>query len=95
VLPIGGVKEKLLAAHRHDISTVLLPRDNEKDMDDIPGYARDTLTIKFVETMDEVLQHALERVPEPLPVRLSETGEVAEDYGAMESGQGDQDSITN
>jgi ATP-dependent Lon protease len=95
VLPIGGVKEKLLAAHRHDISTVLLPRDNEKDMDDIPDYARDTLTIKFVETMDEVLAHALERLPEPLPVRLSETGEVAEDFGAMESGQGDQDSITN
>ncbi|HSC78339.1 MAG TPA: endopeptidase La [Candidatus Acidoferrales bacterium] len=95
VLPIGGVKEKLLAAHRHDISTVLLPRDNEKDMDDIPDYARDTLTIKFVETMDEVLAHALERLPEPLPVRLTETGEVAEDFGAMESGQGDQDSITN
>ncbi len=95
VLPIGGVKEKLLAAHRHDISTVLLPRDNEKDMDDIPDYARETLTIKFVETMDEVLQHALERLPEPLPVRLSETGDVAEDYPAMESGQGDQDSITN
>ncbi len=95
VLPIGGVKEKLLAAHRHDISTVLLPRDNEKDMDDIPDYARDTLTIKFVETMDEVLKHALERLPEPLPVRLSEPGEVAEDFGSMESGQGDQDSITN
>ncbi|HXE75518.1 MAG TPA: endopeptidase La [Candidatus Xenobia bacterium] len=90
VLPIGGVKEKLLAAHRHDISTVLLPRDNEKDMDDIPDYARDTLTIKFVENMDEVLQHALERMPEPLPVHLSGAGEVARDYT-----QADQDSVTN
>ncbi len=97
VLPIGGVKEKLLAAHRHDISTVLLPRDNEKDMDDIPDYARDTLTIKFVETMDEVLQHALERMPEKLPVRLGETGEGAPEFGQtpMESGQTDQDSVTN
>ncbi len=91
VLPIGGVKEKLLAAHRHMISTVLLPRDNEKDMDDIPDYARDTMTIKFVETMDEVLRLALERMPEQLPVPLAGTEEpVRPDYRAT-----DQDSVTN
>ncbi len=91
VLPIGGVKEKLLAAHRHMITTVLLPRDNEKDMDDIPDYARDTMTIKFVETMDEVLRLALERMPEQLPVPLAGTEEpVRPDYRAT-----DQDSVTN
>jgi len=91
VLPIGGVKEKLLAAHRHMIPTVLLPRDNEKDMDDIPDYARDTMTIKFVETMDEVLRFALERMPEELPVPLAGTEEpVRPDYRAT-----DQDSVTN
>ena len=91
VLPIGGVKEKLLAAHRHMILTVLLPRDNEKDLDDIPDYARDTMTIKFVETMDEVLRYALERTPEPLPVPLAGTEEpVRPDYRAT-----DQDSVTN
>ncbi|MGH9813229.1 MAG: endopeptidase La, partial [Candidatus Acidiferrales bacterium] len=91
VLPIGGVKEKLLAAHRHMILTVLLPRDNEKDLDDIPDYARDTMTIKFVETMDEVLRYALERMPEELPVPLAGTEEpVRPDYRAT-----DQDSVTN
>ncbi len=66
VLPIGGVKEKLLAAHRMGLRTVLLPKDNEKDLADIPQEILSSLTIHFVETMDEVLQVALERPIVPL-----------------------------
>jgi ATP-dependent Lon protease len=66
VLPIGGVKEKLLAAHRAGNRTVILSRDNEKDMSDIPANVQQELTIKFVETMDEVLDVALEREIEAL-----------------------------
>src|SRR4030081_3437109 len=66
VLPIGGVKEKLLAAHRMGLRTVLLPKDNEKDLAEIPLEILSNLTIRFVETMDEVLQLALERVIVPL-----------------------------
>ena len=65
VLPIGGVKEKLLAAHRLGLHTVILPKDNEKDMADIPPEIQAQLSIHFVESMDEVLQFALEN---PLPV---------------------------
>src|SRR6266853_1852234 len=66
VLPIGGVKEKLLAAHRMGLRTVLLPKDNEKDLADIPQEILASLTVHFVETMDEVLQVALERPIVPL-----------------------------
>jgi ATP-dependent Lon protease len=66
VLPIGGVKEKLLAAHRMGLRTVVLPKDNEKDLADIPQEILSSLTIHFVETMDEVLQIALERPVAPL-----------------------------
>jgi len=65
VLPIGGVKEKVLAAHRLGIRTVLLPKDNEKDLADIPTDIQSTLVIQFVETMDEVLGLALERPLQP------------------------------
>jgi ATP-dependent Lon protease len=61
VLPIGGVKEKLLAAHRTGIFTVVLPRDNEKDLADVAPEIQAVMTIKFVDTMDDVLRLALER----------------------------------
>jgi len=61
VLPIGGVKEKLLAAHRAGNQIVILPRDNEKDLADIPANIQQELTIRFVETMDDVLDLALEQ----------------------------------
>ena len=66
VLPIGGVKEKLLAAHRMGLRTVLLPKDNEKDLADIPQEILASLTVHFVDSMDEVLQIALERLIVPL-----------------------------
>ena len=66
VLPIGGVKEKLLAAHRMGLRTIILPKDNEKDLADIPQEILSGLKIHFAETMDEVLQIALERPIVPL-----------------------------
>ncbi|MGH9352143.1 MAG: endopeptidase La, partial [Terriglobia bacterium] len=61
VLPIGGVKEKLMAAHRAGCQTVLLPRDNEKDLAEVPESIQQEMTIRFVDTMDEVLDLAFER----------------------------------
>ncbi len=61
VLPIGGLKEKLLAAHRHGIFEAILPRDNEKDLPDIPEIIRKDMKLRFVDSMDEVLKIALER----------------------------------
>lgn len=60
VLPIGGVKEKLLAAHRFGLKTIILSKENEKDLVDIPDEVRDDLTIHAVEYIDEVLGLALE-----------------------------------
>ncbi len=68
VLPIGGMKEKLLAAHRHAIHEVILPKDNEKDVPDIPENIRADMKLHFVEHMDEVLMVALERPIEGLSV---------------------------
>jgi len=59
VLPVGGVKEKVLAAHRAGIKTVILPKWNEKDLEDVPEEVREAITFHFVETMDEVLRIAL------------------------------------
>jgi ATP-dependent Lon protease len=67
VLPIGGVKEKVLAAHRAGIKSIILPKDNEKDLADIPKNVLDTLNVYLVQTMDEVLKIAL---AEPLAGRL-------------------------
>ncbi len=60
VLPIGGVKEKLLAAHRFGLKTIIMSKDNEKDLADIPEEIREDLTIHTVDTIDEVLKYALE-----------------------------------
>jgi ATP-dependent Lon protease len=61
VLPIGGLKEKLLAAHRQGILEAILPRDNEKDLPDIPEIIHKEMKLRFVDSMDEVLKIALER----------------------------------
>ncbi|VTX71245.1 endopeptidase La [uncultured Aggregatibacter sp.] len=63
VLPIGGLKEKLLAAHRGGIKTVIIPKDNVKDLEEIPENAKRDLNIHAVETIDEVLTIALENPP--------------------------------
>jgi ATP-dependent Lon protease len=65
VLPIGGLKEKLLAAHRGGISTVLIPHENEKDLAEIPKNIKDKLTIVPVKWIDQVLEHALQHMPLP------------------------------
>jgi len=73
ILPIGGVKEKLLAAHRFGIDTIILPKDNEKDLAEVPENLRNAMKLHFVETMDNVLAIALES---PLP-QISDPGEQA------------------
>ncbi len=65
VLPIGGLKEKLLAAHRGGIGTVLIPEENEKDLAEIPKNIKDKLTIVAVKWIDQVLEHALQHLPLP------------------------------
>ena len=67
VLAIGGLKEKLLAAHRGGIKTVIIPEENLRDLKDIPENIRQDLQIKAVKWIDEVLQIALQYAPEPLP----------------------------
>ncbi|MFA6697392.1 MAG: endopeptidase La [Eubacteriales bacterium] len=59
VLPVGGIKEKILAAHRAGITNILIPKENERDLIDIPDNIKRNLTIRAVETMDEVLEYAL------------------------------------
>jgi ATP-dependent Lon protease len=69
VLPIGGLKEKLMAAHRHGIFEAIVPRENEKDLPDIPDAIKQTMRLNFVDSMDQVLKIALETeiVALPLP----------------------------
>jgi ATP-dependent Lon protease len=76
VLPIGGLKEKLLAAHRHGVNEAIMPADNQKDLPDIPEHIRAAMKLHFVENMDEVLKIALVSEPQPLatppPVRMDQ-----------------------
>src|SRR5258707_11742706 len=82
VLPIGGLKEKLLAALRGGLKTVLIPRDNEKDLAEIPDNVKKGLTIVPVATVDEWLKHALTKPP--VPIEWSETAEPALPAGKTE-----------
>jgi ATP-dependent Lon protease len=84
VLPIGGLKEKLLAAHRGGIKTVLIPSANEKDLVDIPANIKKDLEIHPVKWIDQVLDLALESAPQPLSVKAPEVEIVASDDGNSE-----------
>jgi ATP-dependent Lon protease len=66
VIPIGGVKEKVLAAHRGGIRHIILPEENRKDLPEISEEVRKELDLHFVESMDDVLGFALERLPAPM-----------------------------
>jgi ATP-dependent Lon protease len=66
VLPIGGLKEKLLAAHRGGINTVIIPQENERDLKEIPDNIKAELVIKPVKWIDDVLEIALQHMPQPL-----------------------------
>jgi ATP-dependent Lon protease len=74
VLPIGGLKEKLLAAGRGGIKTVLIPEENVKDLAEIPDEIKNRITLKPVRWIDQVLAEALERVPVPLPPKTTAGG---------------------
>jgi len=84
VLPIGGVKEKLLAAHRIGVSIVILPRENEKDLADVPKNVMETLQVELVDHIDEVLKIAL-LPPEPSPTRVGDE-EPGEGLGRVPDG---------
>tara|TARA_B110000196_G_scaffold316266_1_gene327326 strand:- start:32 stop:1858 length:1827 start_codon:yes stop_codon:yes gene_type:complete len=75
VLPIGGLKEKLLAAHRGGIKEVLIPEENKRDLKEIPDNIKSDLDIKPVKWIDEVLEIALQRMPEPLDEEVKKDGE--------------------
>jgi ATP-dependent Lon protease len=83
VFPIGGVKEKLLAAHRIGITTIILPRENEKDLADIPTNVLGALTVELVEHVDEAFKIAL--VPPAAPAQ-QETVEPAPELGDVRDG---------
>ena len=84
VLPIGGLKEKLMAAHRHGIPEAIVPRENEKDLPDIPDAIKKTMKLHFVDSMDEVLKFALEReiVALPLPAAAGVEAQPSEETRA-------------
>jgi ATP-dependent Lon protease len=65
VLPVGGIKEKVLAAHRAGLKTVILPRDNKADLDDLPEEVHNSINFILVDTVDEVITNALEEIKQP------------------------------
>ena len=88
VLPIGGLKEKMLAAMRGGLTTVLIPKDNEKDLDDIPDNVKKDVAVVSVESMDDILKHALTK--SPVPVEWTAEDEAALDK-AVGSGEEEGD----
>jgi ATP-dependent Lon protease len=78
VLPIGGVKEKVLGAHRAGITTIILPKDNEADLEDIPDEVRSAMTFHCVETLDELFEIALEPATRPVSTPKTEMEEAEE-----------------
>ncbi len=89
VLPIGGLKEKLLAAHRAGLFEVILPRDNEKDIAEVPENLRTAMKLHFVDTMDQVLQIALESPLSELHEDVMHADVTAQTIAPLTSGAGD------
>ncbi len=89
VLPIGGLKEKLLAAHRGGITKVLIPQENEKDLAEIPKNIKDKLDIVPVKWIDAVFEHALSHLPLP----EAKSGETESDAKAVEKEQKSEDAV--
>jgi ATP-dependent Lon protease len=85
VLPVGGIKEKVLAAHRYGLETIVLPKRNEADLEDIPDEIREAIKFVFVETVDEVLDTALE--PAPKVKRKSKKTRAKDEPQSPESGE--------
>jgi ATP-dependent Lon protease len=82
VLAIGGLKEKLLAAHRGEIKIVLIPDENVKDLAEIPDNVKSQLEILPVKWIDQVLEHSLERMPEPRTDGVTALPAVSDDKAA-------------
>ena len=61
VLPIGGLREKSIAAHRSGLKTILIPKDNVKDLEDVPLSVKNSLNIIPVDTIDDVIKHAIKK----------------------------------
>ncbi|MHB0987735.1 MAG: endopeptidase La [Bellilinea sp.] len=78
VLPVGGIKEKILAAHRAGLKTIILPRENEPDLEELPEEVHQAINFILVDTMDEVLSQALEPIPQPDPVKTSDATQSSE-----------------
>jgi ATP-dependent Lon protease len=91
VLPIGGLKEKLLAARRGGIKTVIIPKENERDLKEVPDNIKEHLTIRAVKWIDEVLAMALESMPEPLTDEEYNAGSV----GTGQDGEPDEKNRIN
>lgn len=64
-MPVGGIKEKVMAAHRNNIRHVLLPKKNEQDFEDVPEDVRREIKVSFIENVTEALDYALEKKPDP------------------------------
>ena len=95
VLPIGGLKEKLLAAQRGGLTTVLIPKDNEKDLADIPDNVKSSLKIIPVAMVDEALSVALVR--EPIPLAMAGMADISAESGATlpDSGENSSDIVAH
>jgi ATP-dependent Lon protease len=87
VLPIGGLKEKLLAAHRGGIKIVLIPDQNVKDLAEIPENVKDCLDIRPVKWIEEVLESALEQMPQPAEEVQVSVADVAKNTKEVDAGQ--------
>jgi ATP-dependent Lon protease len=77
VLPVGGLKEKLLAARRAGVRTVVLPQRNRQDLKDVPKEVRKQLNLVLVDSMDQVLEHAVDVAEKPPVTTVSTTAEPA------------------